>query len=255
MHPGNGRQRQHQRIAGPRATPTSTMVATCASAGSCTMATPPARATAARPGGAVLVGAGQQDRGQPRAIDIDRRLEQHVDRRPRKVDEVVGRQRELRPVIDQQVIVGRREVDRARARSAPCPRPRAPAAAHLGWKISGKQAAADRAAGAGRRRSAPTRPAAPAGSRRAPPRRRPTRRSRRHRRGRATSRRSRRLPLLVDAIARARRRRTRRHDAENRSDLARADAEEAAAAQAPRGTGRWHGPAARDRSRSTRCGS
>ena len=46
------------------------------------------------------------------AVDVGGGLEQHVDRRPREVHRLVDRQRELRSRARQQVVVGRREVDR-----------------------------------------------------------------------------------------------------------------------------------------------
>ena len=65
------------------------------------------------PVGAVLVPSGQDDAEQALAVHVGRGFEQHVDRRPREVHHLVGRQREGRSAIDQQVVVGRRDIDRA----------------------------------------------------------------------------------------------------------------------------------------------
>ena len=113
-----------------------------------------------------------------RAVDVGRRLEQHVDRRPREVHRLVDRQRELRPALDQQVVVGRREVDRARLDRllvlGLAHRQRARGAEELGQQARplARQVHARRRPA----RAAP--PAAPAAAPTAPRRRRPRRRSR-----------------------------------------------------------------------------
>ena len=134
-----------------------------------------------RAGRAVLVGAGEDDAQQALAVDLGRRFEQHVDRGPRRCTGSSADSASCGPVVDQQVIVGRREIDGAGLRPAPCPPPRAPAARTFARR-SRRAGSACRAAGAARRRPAARSPrAAPAAARSAPRRRRPTRRSRRRR--------------------------------------------------------------------------
>ena len=129
-------ERQHESARTALRAPLRASAATCASAGSCTTVTPPARCTAPGPAAPSCVGAGEHDAEQALAVDVGRRLEQHVDRRPRVMHRLVDRQRELRPGVDQQVVVGRREVDRARLHRLLVLRPRAPAARSCGAKIS-----------------------------------------------------------------------------------------------------------------------
>ena len=202
--------------------------------------TPPARCTAARPAAPSSLAPVRTMPSSRVAVDVGGRFEQHVDRRPREVHRLVDRQREPRPAVDQQVVVGRREVDRAGLDAAPCPRPRAPAARTARRKMSTSRLGRSRGrcsttntGGAQRRRQRrQQRPTAPR-------RRRPRRRSRRASTRRASGgRRHARVLLLVDALVAARARRRRRACAEKRSDSLRADARGSRCGTARRGTGR-----------------
>ncbi len=124
---------------------------------------PPAAATAARPAAPSWLAPVRMTPSRRFAVHVRGRFEQHVNRRPRKVHRAVGRQRERRPALDQQMVVRRREVHRARLdrllvrRLAH--RRRAPAAEDFV-----EQAAAVRAAGAAPRTPARGMSAGSAGS-------------------------------------------------------------------------------------------
>src|SRR5882757_147106 len=62
----------------------------------------------------VVVGTREDDAQEPVMIDICSRFEQHVDRWPRMVHQVIGGERELRALIHQQVVVVGRKVNRSR---------------------------------------------------------------------------------------------------------------------------------------------
>ena len=64
-------------------------------------------------GGAVLVRAREHDPDRAVAVDLGDRLEEHVDRRPRELDARVDREGEV-AVLDEEVVVGRSDVDVAR---------------------------------------------------------------------------------------------------------------------------------------------
>ena len=63
-----------------------------------------------RPRGPVPAGPGQDHADGPLAVRIGRRLEEHVDRRPRVADPPLGREGEPAP-LDQEMIIGRGQVD------------------------------------------------------------------------------------------------------------------------------------------------
>ena len=84
-------------------------------------------------GGAVLVRAREHDPDRAVAVDLGDRLEEDVDRRPRELDARVDGEREV-AVLDEQVVVGRSDVDVTAARAAPC-RPARRRAAPM-WRCS-----------------------------------------------------------------------------------------------------------------------
>ena len=77
-------------------------------------------------GGAVGVAAGEDHTEQATPEHVGGRFEQDIDRRPGEVDQFVDREHDLRSRVDQQVVVGRSEVDAAGLDRLPCPAPRAP---------------------------------------------------------------------------------------------------------------------------------
>ena len=87
------------------------------SRGPATIAAPPSSRDRARGRGAVGVRAGQDDADAALAVRLGGRLKQNVDRGPRVLHGLVDGQRE-HAALDEQVVVGRREVDACRAHSS-----------------------------------------------------------------------------------------------------------------------------------------
>ena len=78
--------------------------------------------------GAVRTRPGQQNGDERRPVGLGSGLEQNVDRRARRVHRRVSGQGEQAARLDQEMVVRRREIHRARARSSSCPPPPGPSA-------------------------------------------------------------------------------------------------------------------------------